>query len=128
MNDWKAIFTGDTVFVGGIGAFFEGNAKDMVNIMRRMVKLPPNTLLYPGHEYALNFLPNAVKLDNSIQERLDWALECKKNGIHAAPSSIGDEMKTNCYMRVVLDTISRYFPNVNPTDHVALMEAVYNTV
>jgi glyoxylase-like metal-dependent hydrolase (beta-lactamase superfamily II) len=28
-----AIFTGDTLFVGGVGAFFEGTSKDMLKVL-----------------------------------------------------------------------------------------------
>jgi len=30
----KAVFTGDTIFIGGCGRFFEGNAEDMVRAMQ----------------------------------------------------------------------------------------------
>ena len=42
----------------------------MVSIMKRVAALPQDTLLYCGHEYALHFLENAAKLDESLMPRL----------------------------------------------------------
>lgn len=49
----RALFTGDCLFVGGCGKFFEGDAGDMaVGLLRKLGELPPQTRVYPGHEYA----------------------------------------------------------------------------
>ena len=120
-----ALFTGDTIFVGGVGAFFEGNSMQMVEIMKRVVKLPHKTLIYCGHEYALNFLPNACAFDASITPRLKWAQECRNNNLPAAPSTIAEEVKSNMYMRTVLGTLSTIF---EAKDEVKLMEEVYSKI
>ncbi len=71
------LFTGDTLFLGGVGAFFEGDAAGMTAIIKKVLaRVPPRALLYCGHEYALNFLPNAANLDKAnekLKERLAWA-------------------------------------------------------
>lgn len=124
-----ALFTGDTIFVGGVGAFFEGKAEDMVEIMKRVVKLPPKTLIYCGHEYAMNFFPNAAKTDKDnaeMKERLVWAETRRAAGLPTVPSTLADEMRTNLYMRTVLGTVSPLFGG--KTDPVELMEACYDTV
>lgn len=46
----KAVFTGDTLFVGGAGNFFEGTPKEMLLGLDELGKLPPETLVYCGHE------------------------------------------------------------------------------
>lgn len=132
LNFPGALLTGDTVFVGGIGAFFEGNANDMVNIMEKLIKFPEETLIFPGHEYALNFLPNAYKLDKENQKLrsiLEWAQESKKKSMPAAPSSIGQEKICNMYMRAVMkDGLKGYFENVNHSDKIKLIETVYEII
>ena len=48
------IFTGDTLLINGTGRtdFQNGNAKDAYNsIFNKLLKLPDETLLYPGHDY-----------------------------------------------------------------------------
>ena len=52
MNDY--LFSGDTLLINGTGRtdFQGGNSKDSYNsIFNRLLKLPEETLLYPGHDY-----------------------------------------------------------------------------
>lgn len=46
------VFTGDVLFVGGAGKFFEGTPEDMQLSMDKLGKLPPETLVYCGHEVS----------------------------------------------------------------------------
>jgi len=44
------LFSGDTLFVGGCGRFFEGDGQQMVEaLMGRVAQLPPHTLVYCGY-------------------------------------------------------------------------------
>jgi hydroxyacylglutathione hydrolase len=98
-----AIFTGDTVFVGGIGAFFEGNASQMCDHMKLVSALPPNTCLYPGHEYTVNFLKFAHSVDPAdtfVEHQLRKYEELRANGHPTVPSTIAEEVKQNVFMRV----------------------------
>lgn len=46
-----------TLFIGGIGKFFEGDARDMYRILFHVItKLPDDTWVYCGHEYTKNNL------------------------------------------------------------------------
>lgn len=46
-----------TLFVGGVGKFFEGDARDMYRILFHILtKLPDETWVYCGHEYTKNNL------------------------------------------------------------------------
>ncbi len=48
------LFTGDTLLINGSGRtdFQNGSSKDAYNsIFKRLLKLPEDTLLYPGHDY-----------------------------------------------------------------------------
>lgn len=50
-GEQRAVFTGDTLFVGGAGRFFEGTAEEMQHsLCGKLGKLPPETLVYCGHE------------------------------------------------------------------------------
>lgn len=40
-RDYKAVFTGDTLFLGGCGRFFEGTAEQMYSsLIEKLSKLP----------------------------------------------------------------------------------------
>lgn len=44
------VFTGDTLFVGGCGRFFEGTPQQMHDSFAKLCALPDDTLCYVGHE------------------------------------------------------------------------------
>jgi len=49
------LFTGDTLFVGGIGRTdLPGSSHEqfMKSIKERLLKLPPETIVWPGHDYG----------------------------------------------------------------------------
>ena len=46
------LFSGDTLFAGGCGRFFEGDAATMLGSFATIMQLPPATRLYCGHEYV----------------------------------------------------------------------------
>ena len=51
----KHLFTGDTLLVGGCGRtdFAGGSPKQMFRSLHSVIlKLPPETLIYPGHDYG----------------------------------------------------------------------------
>ena len=50
----KYLFSGDTLLINGTGRtdFQNGSSKDAYNsIFNRLLKLPEDTILYPGHDY-----------------------------------------------------------------------------
>ncbi|MGH9868284.1 MAG: MBL fold metallo-hydrolase [Candidatus Polarisedimenticolia bacterium] len=49
-----AVFTGDTLFIGRCGRtdFAGSDPEAMHRSLRRLAALPPDTLVYPGHNYA----------------------------------------------------------------------------
>lgn len=50
-----SLLTGDTVFVGDVGRcdLESGSVEEMFSTLQRLKKLPPDTLIYPGHHYGL---------------------------------------------------------------------------
>jgi glyoxylase-like metal-dependent hydrolase (beta-lactamase superfamily II) len=45
------VFTGDTLFAGSVGRtdFFGGSIERLKESFRRLLSLPPETIIYPGH-------------------------------------------------------------------------------
>lgn len=76
----KAVFTGDTLFIGGCGRFFEGNAKEMHKALNEILaSLPDDTKVYPGHEYTKGNVRFAKKvLDNDAIRKLDEYSQANK--------------------------------------------------
>ncbi len=131
-----ALFTGDTLFVGGVGFFFEGNASDMVAVVRKLLAAVPDpaTQLYCGHDYALDFLPTAAKRDPSnaaVSARLKWAEAARAEGRPAMPTTLADELETNYFVRCVTHTAQTgaLYPawNAASNDVPALLALVYDS-
>ncbi|KAI0984544.1 hypothetical protein GJ496_007779 [Pomphorhynchus laevis] len=112
----NALFTGDTLFIGGCGRFFEGNAHDMCYSLDVLAKLSPETLVYCGHEYTVKNLSFAktVEPDNkAIKEKLKWA----QDQAITVPSTIGEELKYNPFMRLNQSGIQNFCNSKIPSEY-----------
>jgi hydroxyacylglutathione hydrolase len=57
-SDARHVFTGDVMFVGGCGKFFEGTAAEMhPSLYEKIGTLPDDTLVWPGHEVRVKRKP-----------------------------------------------------------------------
>ncbi|KAL7769446.1 hypothetical protein ACKLNR_000830 [Fusarium oxysporum f. sp. zingiberi] len=96
----KAVFTGDTLFIGGCGRFFEGNAEEMHEALnKRLAALPDDTVVYPGHEYTkanVKFAASVSQRD-AVQKLHSFA---ENNKVTTGKFTIGDEKEHNVFMRV----------------------------
>ena len=53
LYDGREVFTGDTLFVGTIGKFGREDAETIFKSIHDVImKLPPSTVMYPGHDYG----------------------------------------------------------------------------
>jgi hydroxyacylglutathione hydrolase len=52
LHDGGHVFTGDTLFVGTIGRFEREKAEEIFTSLHDILKLPPSTVLFPGHDYG----------------------------------------------------------------------------
>uniref|UniRef100_A0A8B9DBF1 PNKD metallo-beta-lactamase domain containing n=1 Tax=Anser cygnoides TaxID=8845 RepID=A0A8B9DBF1_ANSCY len=72
------LFSGDLLFLAGCGRLFEGSPETMLASLDAAVGLGQDTLLWPGHEYALECLSFAslLELDNpALEQKLLWATQ-----------------------------------------------------
>ncbi|KAI5652048.1 hydroxyacylglutathione hydrolase-like protein [Phthorimaea operculella] len=99
----KVVFTGDTLFLGGCGRFFEGTADQMFAALCLLSSLPEDTKVYCGHEYTLSNLKFASfiePLNDEVIKKMQWSMMRRQNGLPTVPSTIGEEKKYNPFMRV----------------------------
>ncbi|KAJ1928699.1 Cytoplasmic glyoxalase II [Tieghemiomyces parasiticus] len=96
----RAVFTGDTLFVGGCGRFFEGTPAEMYHSLVEVLgTLPHDTLVYCGHEYTHTNLKFAMTVDPHNPHLQQKWMQCHQLQI-TIPSSIGEELLFNPFMRV----------------------------
>lgn len=108
----SAVFTGDTLFIGGVGKFFEGTAHDMHDSLNKLVSLPPDTEVYCGHEYTLSNYRFALSVESSnrdLVEANERMSALRKQSKPTVPSTIGHELRTNPFLRVTIPEISSHF-------------------
>jgi len=105
-----AIFTGDTLFIGGCGRFFEGTAQQMYHALCEVVaSLPKETRVYCGHEYTVKNLEFALSIEpdnDALKKKMDWCKEQRANGKPTIPSTVEEELSFNPFMRVAEKTVA----------------------
>jgi hydroxyacylglutathione hydrolase len=89
-------FTGDTLFCGGCGRVFEGDAAMMHGGLMKLAALPADTKIYCGHEYTASNLrfAAAVEPDNAAVTKRIAALVTP-----SVPSTMAEERATNPFLR-----------------------------
>ena len=97
-----AVFTGDTLFALGCGRVFEGDGAMMWESMQKLAKLPRDTAVYCGHEYTLANGRFALGIDpenTKLKSRMEKFVALREAGKPTLPTTIGEELETNPFMR-----------------------------
>lgn len=107
-----AVFTGDTLFQGGCGRFFEGSPEEMYEALcTKLSALPDDTKVFCGHEYTLqnmSFARHVEPHSEIIQQRIEWAKLRRASQDPTVPSTIGEEKTWNPFMRVHEETVQKH--------------------
>jgi len=99
----EAVFTGDTLFAGGCGRLFEGDAAQMMTSLARLACLPADTRVYCGHEYTQKNLEFAAELEpgnEALRTKLADVRRLRARGLPTVPSTVESERATNPFLRV----------------------------
>lgn len=100
--DDPAVFTGDTLFVGGCGRLFEGDPPMMHTSLSKLAALDPRTRVFCGHEYTesnLRFAAHVEPSNAAITQAREKVAALRKEGRPSVPSTIGDELSYNPFLR-----------------------------
>ncbi|KAF2198929.1 hydroxyacylglutathione hydrolase [Delitschia confertaspora ATCC 74209] len=121
----RAVFTGDTLFIGGCGRFFEGSAKEMHKALNDVLAgLPDDTKVYPGHEYTkgnVKFAKSVLQEDEAVQKLDTYS---QQNRETQGKFTIGDEKKHNVFMRVSDPTIQKIVGSEDPVEVIGKLRAM----
>jgi hydroxyacylglutathione hydrolase len=97
-----ALFCGDTLFTGGCGYLFSGPPAKMFESLSRFRALPDWTHVFCAHEYTLDNLAFARSVEpesEALRHRLERVTVLRDAGHAAVPSTLGEEMATNPFLR-----------------------------
>ncbi|KAI5295098.1 Cytoplasmic glyoxalase II [Ascosphaera acerosa] len=122
----RAVFTGDTLFIGGCGRFFEGNPQQMeVALNGVLAKLPDDTKIYPGHEYTKANAKFGYSVDQSepVRQLVDY---CAQNTETWGKFTIGQEKMHNVFMKTSDPAIQRITGTSDPAQTMAKLRQMKN--
>ena len=98
----KYLFSGDTLLINGTGRtdFQNGSSKDAYNsLFNKLLKLPEDTLLYPGHDYngkLVSTIGNEIKSNPRLQvNNADEYAEIMSNLNLSKPELMDSNIKSN---------------------------------
>jgi hydroxyacylglutathione hydrolase len=103
-----AVFTGDTLFTGGCGRFFEGTGAEMHRALSYLGTLPDDTLVYNGHEYTRGDLAfnKSVDPEGAGTQRLQKLVD--ENEVTTGKSTIADVKEWNVFMRLGSEAVLKH--------------------
>ncbi|XP_033333600.1 hydroxyacylglutathione hydrolase, mitochondrial isoform X5 [Megalopta genalis] len=130
-QDPPAVFTGDTLFAGGCGAFFEGTAEQMYKALIQILgSLPNETKVYCGHEYTennLKFGKHVEPQNEAIIQKIESVRIQRENFHPSVPSTILEEKLTNPFMRVHEQSVMDHAKQIDPIKTMASLRREKNS-
>lgn len=99
------VITGDTLFIANVGNCLPGLVRTFRDSLARLIELPEETIIYPGHDYTLRSIRRAqeIEMDNMDIKRF-------QESYNPPPivSTIGDEKRINPYLRTDAPAVIAY--------------------
>ncbi len=99
----QVAFVGDTLFAMGCGRVLEGSMEQMWSSVAKVAALPPETMLYCGHEYTLanaRFCLAIEPENNALAARVAEVEALRAAGKPTLPTRLDQELATNVFLRV----------------------------
>lgn len=96
------VMCGDALFTAGCGRVFTGDYRAMFEGLEKLAALPPETRVCCAHEYTLDGLRFALSIEpenDALQKRMGAVTALREQGSSAVPSTIGEELATNPFLR-----------------------------
>jgi len=125
-----ALFCGDTLFAAGCGRVFSGTFEQLSDSLIRIGRLPPETRAYCAHEYTLANLGFAAWVEPAnadLAARTERDRIRRERGEPTVPSTIGEELASNPFMRTdQADVIAAAgnWAGSQPADRAAVFRAL----
>lgn len=124
-----AVFTADSLMTLGCGRLFEGTPAQMWDSLQRLAALPPQTLIYSGHDYAQSNARFALTIepDNpTLIERVAAIEAARLARQPAVPVRLSLELATNPFLRASLPALKArlQMPQASDVDTFAHIRAL----
>ena len=96
-----AFFCGDTLFGGGCGRVLGGSLIDLYESLKKISRLPQETLIYCAHEYTeanLKFAREFFPDNSGIKKRYAEVKKDREKLLPTIPTELSYELETNPYL------------------------------
>lgn len=125
------VFTGDTIFLGGCGRFFEGSAADMAKVFNILhAELGQDTLVFTGHEYTLSNLRFAALADPQNSRLIERKKRLEAQALRSPEwepfATWEEECLTNPFLRCDSEAIKRFTGKSDPIEALAELRKLKN--
>jgi hydroxyacylglutathione hydrolase len=120
-------FVGDTLFAMGCGRMFEGDAATFYSSLRIIASLPLQTQLYAGHEYSVvnaQFAAMVEAENHFIRKRLQCMQQLRQQQQPSLPTTVGDELASNPFLRTQSAAIRRYMGVADTASDITVFAAL----
>lgn len=123
-DEVRAVFTGDTLFVGGCGNLNAGTKAQLHTAFCKLGSLPKDTLVYVGHEYTNSSFKYALICEPGnpvLRAKAKWAQATVAAGKDTVPSTIEEEYATSPFMRAahgLSDEITKLCGSKDPAEAI----------
>jgi len=97
-----AVFTADSLMALGCGRIFEGTPEMMWKSLSKLAALPPETMVYSGHEYTQSNARFALTIEpgnGALEARSARIDALRAKGLPTVPVSLREELDTNPFLR-----------------------------
>ncbi|XP_046297675.1 hydroxyacylglutathione hydrolase-like protein isoform X1 [Marmota monax] len=118
--DPPALFSGDALSVAGCGWHLEGTAQQMYqSLTETLGTLPPQTKVFCGHEHTLcnlEFAHTVEPHNDHVRAKLSWAQKRDEDDVPTVPSTLGEELLYNPFLRVAEEAVRKFTGKVAPAE------------
>ena len=98
----KILFTADSLMALGCGRLFEGSPPQMWESLSKLIALDPECLVCSGHEYTATNARFALTIEpqnTELQRRAQSISDRRAQNLPTVPSTLGEELSTNPFLR-----------------------------
>src|SRR4051812_12284959 len=102
VTEQSLAFVADTLFALGCGRVIEGTMEIMWSSLDKLRRLPARTTVYVGHEYTeanARFALTIEPENRALEARAQRVFEKRGRGEMTLPTTIGEELDTNPFLR-----------------------------
>lgn len=117
----KKLFCGDTLFSLGCGRLFEGTPRQLLESLKKIRSLPPETTIYCAHEYTLANGRFALSVDphnlalQAYYQKIEEQIQKKQPTI---PFQLFDQLECNPFFRAHEKALARQLQLKGPASEL----------